>query len=605
VEVDNLDSFTAIISSSEEVTKYDFVYYINNFKKVMGYIENIRSYTILPSEVPWEIVSKMPLDEKTSVVLAKIRTLEEGLPKIGDWIYRASDEDVENLFKVPPHRAIHIGTLVSRPQVRITLDLNALSRHLAIIAATGSGKTWTTVVLIEEILKKGGTILILDPHGEYSKIKEGVKELGADTIVLRARNDQEGDVTYSIDLSSVDADELAFVMGLPKQATRLRAVLVSLRSLIEEIALKTGKREWYSLSKMKEVLLRMAEAAETADSYVQFETILRSNNIPTSSVVKRLWNVLRKNADPAYDLMKYIEEIDRLGVYATRPTPLGIFLRPATATVFNLSGVKSEVQMHLVYNILKRTFNARVRYLRGLKGEKYPYPVQVILEEAHRFARPPSEGQSWTTNVVKRIASEGRKFGVFLIVVTQRPSRIDPTVLSQCQSQIIMRIVNPKDQQAVVDSSEELGARLASDLPALRPGEAIIVGPIINKPALVKVREKTLEYGGGDIDLTIEWSKAKIAKEELEKLDKTIRAIPESKLSEKIGIPLSKDLIERAKAILISEEIYLTYDNVLKVHFENCEVVLNKDSIVEDTCMDPSYTIAALIEAFKRNLVMF
>jgi len=112
------------------------------------------------------------------------------------------------------------------------------------------------------------------------------------------------------------------------------------------------------------------------------------------------------------------------------------------------------------------------------------------------------------------IAAEGRKFGVFLTLITQRPSKIDQDVLSQCNSQIILRITNPKDQRAVQDASEQLGESLMRDLPGLNVGEAIIVGPLTRVPLIVKVRERISREGGADIDLV---EVLRNARKELEK----------------------------------------------------------------------------------------
>jgi len=592
VEVEGLDTYTVVLDSSTKLSKFEFVYFEEDGKKVLGYVEWIRVKPFLPSDVPWDVAAKMPLDGKTAVALARVRSLDEGTPSVGQWVYLASDEDVSALYEVPEERALWIGNLKNRPSVPIRLDMNALVRHLAIIAATGSGKTWTSVVLIEELLKKGATVLILDPHGEYVPIKEKVEELGGDALVLKAHADQEGDVLYKIDLTTVDTDELAFVMGIPKTATRIRAVLEGVRSAAQKAFKEGGDREALSLRRMVEYLNAVAEASEVSRSFNQFASLLKSRDFPIEEkAVKKLWSVVRKGPDPVYDLIKYVSELERLGVYDTRPTPLMSFLRPSTATVFNLSGIKKEVQVHLVYDVLKRIFEARVRYMREVPGEKYPFPVMVVVEEAHRFAPPPSEENVWTTSLLKRIASEGRKFGVLLTIITQRPSRVDQTVLSQCQSQIIMRIINPKDQEAVANSSEELGARLASDLPSLKPGEAIVVGPALPKPAFIKVRPKVLDYGGGDLDLVEEWGKATLIKER-------VRAVEElaPKVAELLGTSFTKDDIERAKGIIVTEKIYLSkVGNRVKARVGECSFVLG-----EGGC-DPARALAAAVEAALRG----
>ena len=591
IEVEGLDSFLAVISSEVNLTKFEFVKWDGG----IGYVEWVKARPSVPSEIPWDVASKVPLDHRTSVVVAKVRSFEPNPPKVGQWIYLASDEEVEELYSVPEERALHLGYLRNRPKVKLNLDLNALVRHLAIIAATGSGKTWTSVVMIEELLKKGATVLILDPHGEYVPIREKVEELGAEALVLKAHSEQEGDILYTIDLSTVNTDELAFVMGIPKNASKLRGILEALRQIAEQEFSVTQDPKAYSLERMEEVLLAIAEASEFARSQGQFSSILKKKGVEVPErAINVLWSIVRKGPDPAYDLMKYVEELMSLGVYSTKPTPITAFLRPATATIFNLSGIRKEVQVHLVYNVLKRIFEARVRYMRKVPGESYPYPVMVVVEEAHRFAPPPSEENLWTTSMLRRIASEGRKFGVFLTVITQRPSRVDQTVLSQCQSQIIMRLINPKDQEAVVNSSEELGARLASDLPSLRPGEAIVLGPIVRKPAFVRIRDRVLDYGGGDIDLVSEWGKAFLAKEKYKNL-----TLDPEKFAEILEVPITPDLLERAKGILMVEKVYLGRERgKLWAKVGPCKAVLGE----RNNC-DPAYLLAALIEAKARGLL--
>ncbi|MEM2791409.1 MAG: ATP-binding protein, partial [Thermofilaceae archaeon] len=119
------------------------------------------------------------------------------------------------------------------------------------------------------------------------------------------------------------------------------------------------------------------------------------------------------------------------------------------------------------------------------------------------------ERRTMSSSIIKTIASEGRKFGVFLILVTQRPSRIDADALSQCNSQIILRITNPYDQRAVAEASERLGEEIMRDLPGLNVGEAIIVGELTRVPVIVKVRRRVTREGGADIDLVEELRRAR------------------------------------------------------------------------------------------------
>ena len=121
------------------------------------------------------------------------------------------------------------------------------------------------------------------------------------------------------------------------------------------------------------------------------------------------------------------------------------------------------------------------------------------MEEAHRFI--PFQGNTKSSRIIKKIAAEGRKFGVFLVVITQRPSKIHPDALSQCNSQIVMRMTNPDDQLAIARSSERLGQSLLEDLPGLNTGEAVLVGEMTRAPVMVKVKRRRTREGGSDIDI--------------------------------------------------------------------------------------------------------
>ena len=127
----------------------------------------------------------------------------------------------------------------------------------------------------------------------------------------------------------------------------------------------------------------------------------------------------------------------------------------------------------------------------------------TLLEEAHRFA--PAGASVVSTNVLKQILSEGRKFGVGIGLITQRPGKLDQDVLSQCMTQIIMRIVNPIDQQTVAQSVEGAGRAMLAELPALTKGQAIISGVGINTPVMCRIRPRLTVHGGETFDAPAEW----------------------------------------------------------------------------------------------------
>jgi hypothetical protein len=188
--------------------------------------------------------------------------------------------------------------------------------------------------------------------------------------------------------------------------------------------------------------------------------------------------------------------------------PLQDMFRPGRCTILQLSDIEQHEQQVIVGTLLRRVNKARMMTVRGeaSTGENYlNYPVFTLLEEAHRFA--PAGASVVSTNVLKQILSEGRKFGVGIGLITQRPGKLDQDVLSQCMTQIIMRIVNPIDQQTVAQSVEGAGRAMLAELPALTKGQAVISGVGVNTPVMCRIRQRMTKHGGETFDAPAEWMK--------------------------------------------------------------------------------------------------
>ncbi|HEU4597266.1 MAG TPA: ATP-binding protein, partial [Pyrinomonadaceae bacterium] len=162
------------------------------------------------------------------------------------------------------------------------------------------------------------------------------------------------------------------------------------------------------------------------------------------------------------------------------------------------------------------------------------YPVFTLLEEAHRFA--PAGQTVVSTNILKQILSEGRKFGVGIGLITQRPGKLDQDVLSQCMTQVIMRIVNPVDQDTVAKSVEGAGRQLLNELPALTKGQAVISGVGVNTPVMCRVRERLTRHGGETFDAPAEWAKwhTKDEQQHREQDSALLADTPQPKKTEKV-----------------------------------------------------------------------
>jgi len=184
--------------------------------------------------------------------------------------------------------------------------------------------------------------------------------------------------------------------------------------------------------------------------------------------------------------------------------------KPGQVTVLQLSDIEENEQQVIVGTLLRRVNKARIATVRQQtrpEGDEnhLPYPVFVLLEESHRYA--PAGTDVVSTGILKQILSEGRKFGVGIGLITQRPGKLNQDVLSQCMTQFIMRIVNPIDQQTIASSVEGAGRRLLDELPALTKGQVIVSGVAINTPVLCQVRSRLTKHGGETIDAPAEWEK--------------------------------------------------------------------------------------------------
>jgi DNA helicase HerA-like ATPase len=159
-------------------------------------------------------------------------------------------------------------------------------------------------------------------------------------------------------------------------------------------------------------------------------------------------------------------------------------VRYGQISVVSLAGYTSDFQATIYSLIAEEIFGKKV-------SDELRLPVLFILEEAHNFApaQPRSDAEKRSITTTRQIAQEGRKFGVGQVIISQRPSRLDETTLSQCNSFVIMRMVNPADQGFVRRVIETLGEDEAKLLPDLDVGEALLSGQFINFPVLVRMKE--------------------------------------------------------------------------------------------------------------------
>ena len=467
--------------------------------EVVAQIERVLSASqALTKELDFEIIKKIIesglADRK---VWGKARVLgyltETGdlqLPKKavmpGKPVYIAPTELFEKFYSYPAEEAIKIGSLITRNEVPVSLSVKGFRRHLGLIAQTGSGKTYLAGIIADELLRKGGTLVMLDPHADYvflSRNVDGKRNELSDRITVfrnpastgRYSEAEVGKITpYEICFSDLDLNEVCLISGISEHYAN---IVAGLQRALEQ--LKSEKDTFQPDD--------LIEKLENADKWKEQK-------------------VEAKVISGAKSAVKYLRRLARMQVFTDSTTNIDQMLRPMHLSVVDLSGLDDEVSDYIASRILSDIYEK-------ISDGEFEYPVFVFVEEAHRFI--PADDKTYSSPIIKKIAAEGRKFGVFLILITQRPSKIHSDALSQCNSQIIMRITNPQDQNAIAMSSERLGENLLNDLPGLNTGEAVIVGEMTRAPVMARIKKRRTREGGSDIDIMGKMKDAvKKAKEE-------------------------------------------------------------------------------------------
>jgi hypothetical protein len=415
-------------------------------------------------------------------------------PNPGDPVFLASSETLAGVLS--PRRqgevgSAHVGSLLTRSigEVPIVLSIkDVVSTHLAILASTGAGKSYTAGVLVEELMMpyNRASVLIVDPHGEYDTLRsiEGdarfhaadgyqpeVKIFTHDRIKVRVSSLTEADIRYLLPEGTSDK-----MLHYLSQAYR------------KLTAGERGERGLWGYQDLRD--------AVTAEKYGE-EDGRGGSGGNVGSIDALLWRLDSRFERPD-SIFSDHEHI-----------PLNELFLPGRCTVLQLSDIEQNEQQVVVATLLRRVNKARVLTVREeaepTSDQFLPYPVFTLLEEAHRFA--PAGQTVVSTNILKQILSEGRKFGVGIGLITQRPGKLDQDVLSQCMTQVIMRIVNPIDQDTVAKSVEGAGRQLLDELPALTKGQAVISGVGVNTPIMCRVRERLTRHGGETFDAPAEWAR--------------------------------------------------------------------------------------------------
>jgi uncharacterized protein len=376
--------------------------------------------------------------------------------------------------------AIEIGNHVGTGSSPCMADLNELlGKHTAVLGSTGSGKSATVAAIIHSIEGRKSTanypqwnprIVILDPHNEYqsafptsARLSTGDGSLKLPYWLLSLQE--------TLDLLVGKAEFVATTQAnIVKNALLVARAEGAVALSLDPAKITVDSPVPYSIEKFRVIIdtERTALTASKQDSYL--------------SILSKL-EILRRDARMAFLMDDWApNSVDPFP--AVMATIVG---GTSNVRVIDLAGVPNEVAGLCSAVIARSLFNLKV--WQSAK-EREDSPVLLVCEEAHRYVPNSGEAQyEAAKEAIRRIAKEGRKYGIGLMIVSQRPSEVEATVLSQCNSWIILRITNDADMTHVRGVLPDSMAGLVKTLSSLRRREAIFVGQAAVLPSRIRIRE--------------------------------------------------------------------------------------------------------------------
>ena len=468
-------------------------------------------------------------------------------PTVGDEVHLVTNDDLRTIYgsggSVPG--SISVGGIAATAGISADVNIAGLvSRHCAVVGSTGAGKSNLVTVLLEAAsdgMFPNARAIVIDPHGEYGSA------LRDRASIFRVKPDDKiGEKPLWIPYWALPFDELRLLtLGnlQPQQEASIRDEIFQLKSAAVQRLNKPPpmetlnadspipfsiKKLWHELDRFERVTFKKAGNQQTKDDEYPPEEEgdpvgLKPTRFPAASPYNQppYRNQSKRNIDRQLSLM-----VSRL-----RDTRFSFLFAPGGGlepdlegtveadldnlvgewvghekpiTVFDVSDMPSEMLPTIVGTMLKVIYDM-LFWAQDLPVGGRQQPILVVIDEAHLFV--PEGEDSPAHRTLSAIAKEGRKYGVGLMLVSQRPSELDTTVLSQCGSLIAMRLTNASDRSKVASSvPDDLGG-LVDLLPSLRTGEGIFLGEIMPIPTRVRVREAHNKPIGDDPKLPAVWQK--------------------------------------------------------------------------------------------------
>lgn len=384
-------------------------------------------------------------------------------PALEDQVYLATPDDLALVYAPPREAAIPVGSIhqdTDIPAFLLVDDL--LGKHFSIVGTTGSGKSCAVATILRSVIEKNphAHVILLDPHCEYAHA------FPEEAIVL-----SPGDGLH-LPYWLFNFDELVeVVFGASSQRAEQSKILAD-AVLSAKLAYfgKTPTDRHCSVD--TPMPYRLSDLVRHLD--MNMGSLNRPESVAAYQLVKNRVQALQNDMRFGFMFGNSLTLRDEMSDILAQLFRIPVNGKPIT--ILDLSGVPSEVLNVVVSVICRLTFDFSV-------WSETQMPITIVCEEAHRYApREKDAGFEPVKRALSRIAKEGRKYGVSLCVVSQRPSDLAAGLLSECNTLFVLRMSSQEDQDIIRGALPEASHGLMKFLPALRNGEAIVVGEGVSMP---------------------------------------------------------------------------------------------------------------------------
>ena len=426
-------------------------------------------------------------------------------PTTGAEVHAIGSAEIKKMFERFHAEGFEVGALTTHPSIKVSLHAsNLFGRHLAILGQTGSGKSWTVASIVQKAVAEmpKAHIIILDLHGEYCwKREDGTRDYAFTEAIVRHVDARDLEIPYWL-LTFAELCDL-LIEHSEREATNQTAFFRDCL-LAGRQAENTGATPPLGLPRVT-VDTPIYFSLDDLLGKVRAKNIQRVSNRqgPMFGNFDRfLMRIESKLNDSRYDfLLKPQTRITSASMSELLRDFVGLGDPKVAVTVIDLSSVPFDVRPTVAAQI------GRLAFEFNYWNPKYrEFPILLMCEEAHAYIPRASESQfAGSRKSMERIAKEGRKYGVGLGIVSQRPHEISETVLAQCGTFICLRITNPDDQGYVRRLVPESEGDLVTILAGLGRGEGIVLGEAVPLPTRLQFEKPRPTPNSDDIDFYNMW----------------------------------------------------------------------------------------------------